>query len=458
LLARFVATGDEAAFAALLRRHGPMVLAVCRRVLLHAQDAEDAFQATFLVLARRAASVHKREAVGNWLYGVAYRTARGARRMRARRWATESQVQALPHPEVEPEEVQDWRPLLDQELSRLPERYRAPLVLCELEGKSRKEVACELRLPEGTLSSRLATARRLLAKRLARYGSALPGGMAAERGALASVPAALFLSTTRAVLTAGSGRAAVAGMVSAKVAALTEGVLRTMFLAKVKTVTVVLFGVAALSVGTGGALYHARAMGPADVFVAEEKPKEKDARRDADEAQALRDKLEAARRQIEQLQAEAEKQRLRADEAAAKAKLELEKVRDAEELASQEAERLLDAGRARKAGRVGDEEEDNAPVGKRKARKDDLEKLADSEARIRKQFEDRRRALQQQLKNLEEQEKKALADLQRKREELQKQTPAAPTKKEPPAGDKLDLILERLERLEKRLDKLERKE
>src|SRR6516162_9184327 len=133
LLARFVAARDEASFAALLRRHGPMVLGVCRRVLRHAHDAEDAFQATFLVLAKKAAAVAKREAVASFLYGVAYRTALRARAQAARRRATERQVGDMPHPAVEPPEAQDWRPVLDRELSQLPQKYRACLVLCDLE-------------------------------------------------------------------------------------------------------------------------------------------------------------------------------------------------------------------------------------------------------------------------------------------------------------------------------------
>src|SRR5262249_52199145 len=144
LLARFVACRDEAAFAALVRRHGPMVLGVCRRVLRHAQDAEDAFQAAFLVLARKAASVLKREALGSWLYGVAYRTAQKLRSMRARRQAREKQVDEMPHPQVRPDEVQDWRPLVDCELNRLPEKYRAPVVLCDLEGQTHREAARQL--------------------------------------------------------------------------------------------------------------------------------------------------------------------------------------------------------------------------------------------------------------------------------------------------------------------------
>src|SRR6516225_11110909 len=151
LLARFVATRDEASFAVLVRRHGPMVLGVCRRLLRHEQDAEDCFQATFLVLARRA-SVVRGEAVGSWLYSVAYRTSLEARALNARRRARERQVEAMPHPEVTPADIPDWRPWLDRELSRLPEKYRTPVILCNLEGRTRREVAQQLSLPEGTLS------------------------------------------------------------------------------------------------------------------------------------------------------------------------------------------------------------------------------------------------------------------------------------------------------------------
>src|SRR5262249_53892979 len=154
----FLAGRDEAAFAALVRRHGPMVFGVCRRVLRHHHDAEDAFQAAFLVLARKAAGV-RHESLGSWLYTVAYHAALEARAVAARRRADERQVEEMPHPEVSPVEVQDWRPLLDRELHRLPQKYQAALVLCDLEGKSRKDAAGELGIPEGTLSSRLATAR-----------------------------------------------------------------------------------------------------------------------------------------------------------------------------------------------------------------------------------------------------------------------------------------------------------
>jgi RNA polymerase sigma factor (sigma-70 family) len=152
LLARFVSARDEAAFAVLVRRHGPMVYGVCRRVLGHAHDAEDAFQATFLVLVRKARSVVKYKSVGSWLCGVAYRTALEARSLNARRGAWQKQVEDPPHPVVEPDEPQDWRPLLDNELSHLPEKYRAAVVLCDLESQPRKEAARRLGIPEGTLA------------------------------------------------------------------------------------------------------------------------------------------------------------------------------------------------------------------------------------------------------------------------------------------------------------------
>jgi RNA polymerase sigma factor (sigma-70 family) len=268
LLAHFLAGRDEGAFAALVRRHGPMVLGVCRRVLGHTQDAEDAFQATFLVLARKAASVRKRAAVASWLYGVAYRTAREAREARARRRAREKQVDAMPHAEVQPPEAQDWRPVLDSELAGLPEKYRAPIVLCDLEGRSRREAARQLGLPEGTLSSRLATGRRMLADRLSRRGVALSGGALAaalsQSTASAQVPAALVWSTAKAA----------AGKVAASTAAavLVKGVLRAMFMAKLKLVVGATLVVAVL--GAGGLAYQAAPPGKAGAGKPASEPEE----------------------------------------------------------------------------------------------------------------------------------------------------------------------------------------
>jgi RNA polymerase sigma factor (sigma-70 family) len=268
LLARFLGRRDGDAFAALVGRHGPMVLGVCRRVLGSLHDAEDAFQATFLVFAKKAGSITTGVSVGGWLYRVAHRTALQARARLARQRARERQVEELPHPAVEAEAGRpDWLPFLDRELSRLPDKYRVPVVLCELEGRPRKDVARQLGIPEGTLSSRLAAARQTLAGRLARHGLALGGAsLAAVLGAgaaSAAVPAALVTSTTEAATLAAAGQAAAAGFISLKVAALTEGVLKAMFLAKLKTAAVVVCGLTALGLGTGGVLYQTRVVASA---------------------------------------------------------------------------------------------------------------------------------------------------------------------------------------------------
>ncbi len=251
LLAHFVAVRDEVSFAALVRRHGPMVMGVCRRLLRHTQDAEDCFQATFLVLARKA-SVVRRDAVGSWLYAVAYRTSLEARAINARRRARERQVEDMPHPEVRPAESQDWRPWLDLELNRLPEKYRAVIVACDLEGQSRKDAARSLGLAEGTISSRLARGRRLLAKRLSRYGISLSGGALAvalsEGATSAHVSASLVLTTAKAA----SGPVSA---VAASVGILTKGVLQAMLLAKLKLAIGVVMVIVAL--GTSGLVYQA---------------------------------------------------------------------------------------------------------------------------------------------------------------------------------------------------------
>jgi RNA polymerase sigma factor (sigma-70 family) len=261
LLGRFIAARDEAAFAALVRRHGPMVLGLCRRLLRHAHDAEDCFQATFLVLARKAAVV-RRGAVAGFLYAVAYRTALEARAQSARRRARERQVQDMPHPEVRPAEVEDWRPLLDRELSRLREDQRAVIVLCDLEGRPRKEAARLLGLPEGTLSSRLARARQVLARRLASQGVALPAGALAlvmAEVSSAAVSAPLILATVRAAVLVAGGKAAA---VTTPAAALMKEVLKAMLLTKLKMAVAMVFVAGAL--GAGGLVYRAAAETPAE--------------------------------------------------------------------------------------------------------------------------------------------------------------------------------------------------
>jgi RNA polymerase sigma factor (sigma-70 family) len=269
-LTRFIVGRDESAFAALVRQHGPMVYGVCRRVLGHEHDAEDAFQAAFLVLVRKAGSVVKRESVGSWLYGVAYRTALEARAVLARRRRRERPAEEGPDPAVEPPEPQDWRPLLDRELNRLPEKYREAVVLCDLEGRPRKEAARRLRVAEGTLSSRLAAARRLLARRLTARGLTLSGGALAtslSANAAIAAPTALISSTVRVASLAAAGRLTA----TAGAAALSNGVIKAMWMTKLKIGAAVL--ALAATAGAGGIVYRggsAPAAGAAEAAPASE--------------------------------------------------------------------------------------------------------------------------------------------------------------------------------------------
>ena len=236
LLARFLRSRDENALAALVRRHAPMVWGVCRRLLRNHHDAEDAFQATFLVLVRKAADV-PRQTVANWLYGVARQTAVRLRATAAKRGRRETQVVNMPEPTVPEVRDADLQSVLDEELSRLPDHYRGVIVLCDLEGMTRKEAARQLGIPEGSVASRLARARAMLAKRLTQRGVVFSGGSVAAvlsaGSASASVPPALVASTIKAASLLAAGQAA--GVVSAKVAALTEGVVKAMFVTKIKS-------------------------------------------------------------------------------------------------------------------------------------------------------------------------------------------------------------------------------
>jgi RNA polymerase sigma factor (sigma-70 family) len=292
LLEWFLARHDALAFETLLRRHGPMVLGVCRRILRNVHDAEDAFQATFLVLARKANDIRPREMVGHWLYGVAYRTARKALAMNAKRRTKERKAipvcQSNGTDDGPPEEL---LARLDAEVQRLPEKYRVPVVLCELEGKSRKEVARMLGLAEGTLSWRLAHARKLLAQRLAPYGSMLSAGALAlilsRDSACASVSPALLAATLRAGL-----QTMTAGTVSAQVIALTEGVVHAMFYSKLKLIGALVLAIA-VTAGVGIS-YRASAADPqrqANVAPA--------ARTTADEIEELRLEVAALRKGLE---------------------------------------------------------------------------------------------------------------------------------------------------------------
>ena len=265
LLERWVAGRDEAAFEVMLWRHGPLVLGVCRRLLADPHDIDDAFQATFLTLVRRAAAIRRREALAGWLYQVAYRVALRARARRRRRADREEAGVELLGDEDKSDLVwRDLRPVLDEEIGRLPEKYRAAFVLCYLEGQTNAEAARALGCPVGTVLSRLAWARERLRRRLTRRGITVSGALLvtvlARDAVAAAAPAPLILTTLKAALAYAAGTGAVAA-VSAPAVALTEGVVRAMMLDKLKIAAVVL-GLALL--GGTSAWAYLGAPGPAE--------------------------------------------------------------------------------------------------------------------------------------------------------------------------------------------------
>jgi len=265
LLEEYLRRREEAALAALVRRHGPMVWGVCRRILRNYHDAEDAFQATFLVFVRKAAAIASPELLANWLYGVAHQTALKARATIAKRNTRERQVKEMPEPAAAENDFwNDLQPLLDQELSRLSDKYRSAIVLCDLEGKTRKEAARQLGVPEGTVAARLARGRKMLAQRLARHGLAISGGTLAaalaQNTASASVPSAVVGSTIKAASLLAAGQAAAVGGISVQAVALMEGVVKAMFLTKLKIATTIVLGMGLLGISWG--LYPTRAAAP----------------------------------------------------------------------------------------------------------------------------------------------------------------------------------------------------
>jgi RNA polymerase sigma factor (sigma-70 family) len=257
LLQCFTATRDDDAFAALVERHGRLVLRLCRHLLDQEQDAEDCFQATFVLLAQKAGTLRKGCSVGSWLYGVAHRVAMNAKRKAARRRRHEQQA-AHARPAKVPSEVglRELQAVLDDEVARLPEIYRTAFLLCAVEGKSGAAAAGALGCKEGTVKARLSRARQLLQRRLARRGvtlsAALCAGALATEATSAAVPSSLTAITTQAALLAARGQST-AGVLSATAAALVKAVNRALLLSKVKTaaaslaLVVASVGVAALS-------------------------------------------------------------------------------------------------------------------------------------------------------------------------------------------------------------------
>ncbi len=250
LIERFAESRDEAAFAALVDRHGPMVLGVCRRLLLDPDDADDAFQAVFLVLARKAGGLRRKERVANWLYGVARRVALEARKRPRATVADDAAVLDIdarrPSP-LDPAAVASRREddaRLHEEVGRLPERYRVPVVVCYFEGRTHEEAAALLNWPIGTVKGRLARARDLLRARLERRGVTVPAAFLASALAApelrAAVPSALASRAVAAGLAAGASPSAwmTAAALSTSVRALSEGAIQAMFYAQVKSLAI----------------------------------------------------------------------------------------------------------------------------------------------------------------------------------------------------------------------------
>lgn len=257
LIERWLANRDEAAFELLLRRHGPLVLGVCRRLLRDPRDVEDAFQAVFLTLLKKAGQLRDRSALAAWLYRIAYRVCLRALGSNQRTAAGPLPVEeCVAPPEIDELLWRDLRPVLDAEVNALPERYRVPFVLCHLQGRTNQEAADVLGCPLGTILSRLHWARERLRTRLTRRGvavsTALFAALTSSAGA-AEVPAGL-LKITLDVLSPVA--------VSARAAALSEGVLRAMYLTKLKATTALLALAVAVTVGTWGVLHRADAAAP----------------------------------------------------------------------------------------------------------------------------------------------------------------------------------------------------
>ncbi len=252
LLQRFAQQRDEAAFEVLVWRHGTMVLNVAQRLLHQSADAEDVFQATFLTLARKASAIRRGTSVGSWLYKVAYRLALRARQSAARRQRYEQPGIEIASAPVESDDA-EVSAVLTQEVDRLPERYRAVVVMCYLQGATTEEASRLLGCPRGTVLSRLSSARQRLRQRLVRRGIAPAAALAAVsfgEAASATPAIALVACVVRAALPFAAGGAAVP-IVSPHAAALAEGALQTMMWSKIKIVAALACVIALVGTGSG---------------------------------------------------------------------------------------------------------------------------------------------------------------------------------------------------------------
>jgi len=253
LLERFVTGRDEAAFEVLVWRHGPMVLGVCERLLHNEQDVEDVFQAAFLALARKAGSISKREALGGWLHTTTLRTALRVR-LRA---SQQGRHQGLPTDVADPaasDEIwRDLRPVLDEEIGQLPLKYRLPIILFYLQGKTTEEVAQQLGCARGTVCSRLSWARERLRSRLSRRGLAFTGAALAtalSRSTVLAVPTRLVQTTLKGSLAFAAGQAT-AGAISTQAVTLAEGAIKAMFMTKLKLTAAILLTMTLAALGAG---------------------------------------------------------------------------------------------------------------------------------------------------------------------------------------------------------------
>jgi RNA polymerase sigma factor (sigma-70 family) len=330
LLQRFRNHRDHAAFHALVCRHGTMVLEVCRGVLGNEANAEDAFQATFLILARKAGAIRKAASVGCWLHSVAYRTARQARAQEATRKKIEARMPTREFSDADDLTWREVRAVLHEELNKLPERYGAALVMCYLESLTLDQAAAQLGVAKSTLKERLERGKQLLGTRLVRRGLGSPAVLVAAAWPAplrsACLPLSLVSATVKAVGQSVAGQAT-GGAISATVAALTQGVLRMMLLTKLKTAAAGVVLLVALAGGSGLVYQTTMAMEPDNPAGAGQK---QDRDPEVNRPQQVDQRLKQAEAELEQAKEIAKLARIDAEQAKANAEKAEDRLAQAE--------------------------------------------------------------------------------------------------------------------------------